>query len=160
MKKIALILIITLSALNIHARKWLELNPDKITYSPKSCALIKNPGAACNKGKEPFSSFIKRFTASKTFRNTRIKVTPLSYSSSEKELKQNLENIEPVAFPIGRKKGELGTFYNVSADMVCYRFEEFPDEIDPESECGGFSLSYCFQRIGGLWFLTDIAEFG
>ena len=40
--------------------------------------------------------------------------------------------------------------------MVCYRFDEYPEELDPECEWGGSSLGYCFQRIAGLWYLTGI----
>ena len=40
--------------------------------------------------------------------------------------------------------------------MVCYRFDEYPEELDPECEWGGSSLAYCFQRIAGLWYLTGI----
>lgn len=155
-KKIALILIIFISAFSASARSWIETGPETVTYNAKACALVKNPAAPCNQGKESFSSFLKRFTASKAFRNNRIKATSISFPATKSEIKEQLGYIETVEFPTGRKKGELGTFYNVKADMVCYRFDEYPEELDPECEWGGSSLGYCFQRVAGLWYLTGI----
>ena len=96
MKKIALILIIFISAFTASARSWIETGPETVTYNAKACALVKNPAAPCNQGKESFSSFLKRFTASKAFRNSRIKATSISFPATKSEIKEQLGYIEKI----------------------------------------------------------------
>lgn len=116
MKQIVLTLILLLSASMVQAKTWMEMRPEN--YSRKACTLIKNPSAGCNKGKEAFSTFMKHFTTDKTFRKTRLK------DSTHQLGIDMIDYLESYRFFTGHEKGRMGTFYNVSANMVCCFIKE------------------------------------
>jgi hypothetical protein len=123
----------------------------------KAVKNINTTTLPCNKGAEPFSTFIKKFKTSASFRNSRIASTaqncaPDLVETGETALSIIKSNVEYTDFNSYYTKNEdgysLGKFAVISADKVVYH-----TEID--MMCYSTS-DYVFNRIDGKWYLTKV----
>jgi hypothetical protein len=124
--------------------------------SSKAVKNIYATTLSCNKGTEPFSTFLKKFKTSATFRYSRIASTAKWVGPNGANTgKQAVDDIKDYL----SENGGFDTYYNeddegysmakfavITADKVVYR-----TEID--SMC--YSLTeYVFVRTNGKWYLT------
>lgn len=122
---------------------------------------VKNINAttlSCNKGAEPFSTFLKKFKSSATFRYSRVASTAKSagpngaFSGAQvvKEIKETLSE-NPTYETYYEEDGEdfrMAKFAVITANKVVYH-----TEID--SMCYS-SSDVVFTRINGKWYLTKV----
>lgn len=152
MKKILVSLVMAVFALTALAQdsNWLEKAPQK--YLPEMTQTIITRTSPCNQGDEAFMDFIPKFRTDKAFRNSRIKTDEDDDSA---EMFENWKIIKG-GKGVDRREGlkYYGTWYNVSADEVCFQY--FDEPTVPNSPWGGSCLMARFQRIGGKWYLTDL----
>lgn len=135
---------------------WMANAPDK--YLPKMTQIIISSASPCNQGGEAFKDFIPRFRKDKAFRNSRIKYNEDTFlgfgSEMETAMRTGMDEIFAQLKASNVKKRcykAFGTWYNVSADEVCFRSE---DEPLCDDNWGGSSMGARFQRIDGKWYLT------
>lgn len=156
MKKILVSLVMAVFALTALAQdsNWLEKAPQK--YLPEMTQTIITRTSPCNQGDEAFMDFIPKFRTDKAFRNSRIKIDEdNAISKYSAEMFENWKIIKG-GKGVDRREGlkYYGTWYNVSADEVCFQYSDEP--TDPNAEWGGSGLMARFQRIGGKWCLTGL----
>lgn len=140
------------------------------SYQPQSCNLVLSQSAACNKGDEPFSSFIKKWETDESFRKSRLTCsgnTPEFLGDTDEERKENmlgqLAYVEDYigGYPVRPAKKHraygctrFATYFAVTADTVGFHYE---------SECGeegGSTAILGFERINGKWYLSCLALAG
>ncbi len=153
-----MVAILSASAQDFPDLSWMENAPDR--YLPKMTQVIISADSPCNKDGEAFKDFIPRFRKDKAFRDSRVKFSDEFYKMNFdmlaywndgngyavlKAVKKNL-----------RCDKSYGTWYNVSADEVCFRYED----VLPCVDAGGSSLSVRFQRIDGKWYCTGVMAAG
>ena len=169
MKKFFVSLILMAGIATGAARAENPFFQDVFDYQSKSCQAVTSATSACNKGAESFSSFIKRWNSSKTFRKTRVAVTANTHSFSgattkSAKKKEILEYLDMASgmLPLKVYKSrisndckEYATWFGVTANRVGWKFSE-DCSIDPESDFGGSDAVFGFERIGGKWYLTCI----
>lgn len=143
-----MVLFVLVTTIGASAKHWVELSP--LNYIAKNTKIVNARKSPCNKGKEAFIDFIKKFRTNDSFRHSRLRF------ENEEETELFIENIEPYMFLVKAFKNNtkcdksFGTWFNVHADEVCFRYE---DE-DVCNEDGGLSISIRFQRFNGKWFCT------
>lgn len=137
---------------------WIANAPDK--YLPKMTQIIISSASPCNQGGEAFKDFIPRFRKDKAFRKSRIKYNENTFIGMSQEMLAEIDHSFAQLKATNVKKRcykEFGTWYNVSADEVCFRseYEYLCDEYN-----GVSSMFIRFQRIDGKWYFTGyyIAE--
>ena len=148
--------IAALAPLGINAQdwSWMEKAPGK--YVGANTAKIISSESACNQNGEAFKDFIPRFRTDKAFRNSRIRLAAddqigamgLQYCDF-KLLKASRRNT--------RCDKSYGTWYNVSANEVCFQYN---DVLPCNDDVGGGSVSARFQRIDGKWYCTGFMAAG
>ncbi len=145
MKKtiLAFVMAIVMSV-SASAQSWSENLPQ--SYLSAQCKLVVSPTSECNKGEEPFSKFLAKFNTSKKFRQERVRITSNTLEfQNEGPMLGNYVNALPDynAIPLKAVNRRTGfkTWFNVSADMVCYYFP------------GGY---ICFERVDGLWYVVAV----
>ncbi len=128
---------------------WVSTAPDK--YIEANTQTIISPTSACNTGGEAFKDFIPRFRKDVQFRNQRVRFN----SEMDSFCFGAFENFQLIKASHKKTRclNEFGTWYDVSADTVCFMFSETPlcDE-----EWGGSNFAFRFQRIDGLWYCTGV----
>lgn len=113
---------------------------------------------SCNKGTEPFSTFLKKFKSSASFRYSRVASTfksagpngAISGAQAVKEIKSTLSE-NPTYETYYQEEGEdvyMAKFAVITANKVVYH-----SETD--------AMCYCFDdtvftRINGKWYLTKV----
>lgn len=127
-------------------------------YLAKESKKAVSPNSLCNKGDEPFIACLAKFNRNNSFTKSRVKV---SQNTSEIYREDgSLLNATSIAFkytdgyanfcfPIKsyfKSRFYFATFYNVSQNMVCF--------IKNDGNYG--AAAFQFERIDGLWFVTDI----
>ncbi|MDE6553172.1 MAG: hypothetical protein K2K98_09490 [Muribaculaceae bacterium] len=127
---------------------WMENAPGK--YLPAMTKIIISADSPCNIDGEAFKDFIPRFRKDKAFRDSRLKL------SSEME-NTSMEWFDNFAILKASSKNtrcdkSFGTWFNVSADEVCFQYN---DVILCNGDGGG-SVNARFQRIDGKWYLTGL----
>lgn len=140
---------------------WMDNAPEK--YLPNTTKTIVSRESPCNQGEEAFMDFIPKFRTDKTFRDSRLKFSG-EMADIEAAMFQGLadwNNGNGYALLKAIQKNtrcdkSYGTWFNVSADEVCFRYED----VLPCSEWGGSSMFARFQRIGGKWYCTGIIMAG
>lgn len=157
MKKLLSVLLLGASALCMTAQvdnEWTFNAPEK--YQPATTQVIVIRTSPCNQGEEAFMDFIPKFRKEKVFRDRRIKLS--ADDEYGRMCAGNFDNWSIVKAGKGVNKrdgyGYFGTWYNVSADNVCFIYNDWP--TDPDSPWGGSGAYFRFQRIDGKWFLTGI----
>lgn len=132
---------------------WMDNAPDK--YLPKMTQIIISSASPCNQGGEAFKDFIPRFRKDKAFRNSRIKYNEDTFMGLSPEMLTEMDNSFALLKASNVKKRcykSYGTWYDVSADEVSFRFDEYP--LCDDSDWGGSNMGAHFQRIDGKWYLT------
>lgn len=155
-KKIFIIAACLLTTICASASDWLESVPGR--YMAKNTQIIVSRESSCNQGEEAFMDFIPKFRTDKTFRDSRVRfegendeIMNLSFRmmsedpSSFKILKASQKNT--------RCDKSYGTWYNVSADEVCFYYT---DVLPCNDEFGGSSVMARFQRFDGKWYCTGL----
>lgn len=144
-KKLLLVLVAMFVSVAAYADSWTDSIPE--TYQAKDCQMVASASSACNQGAEPFSKFLRRFNMSSSYRESRVLVTDNTseYSKNIQVLitRVNLlkdTNILPLRDV--NSKSRLATWFNVSADMVCY--------------LNRIGCLICFERVEGKWYVTDV----
>ncbi|MDE6330360.1 MAG: hypothetical protein K2L83_06580 [Muribaculaceae bacterium] len=140
---------------------WIDNAPEG--YLPNTTKIIVSRESPCNQGEEAFMDFIPKFRTDKEFRNSRLK-----FSGEMADVEANMFNLladwnngNGYALLKAIQKNtrcdkSYGTWFNVSADEVCFRYEE----VLPCSEWGGSAMYARFQRIDGKWYCTGIIMAG
>lgn len=154
MKKSVLLTIALIASFGIISAQsdtsWIESAPGR--YLPQMTRAVTGADSPCNTGGEAFRDFIPAFRKDKAFRNSRIRI--------DEESEFILQYIDFSVLKAVKKNTRCdksyGTWYNVSANEVCFRFT---DDM-PCSEAGGGTFLARFQRIDGKWYLTDIMTIG
>lgn len=125
-------------------------NPDK--YLAKQSALATAPTSACNKGEEPFTSFLKKWNADASFRNDRVMGLADDWNTADESKDNILRALKLLAtykgLPVAAKPGKWGvfrTFYGVTANTVGYCKD-------------GVIIN--FQRVNGKWYVTFLGLAG
>ena len=159
MKKFFLLLVMALGAIGMQAQyAWMENAPEK--YLPAMTDKVISRASACNQGEEAFMDFIPKFRTDAKLRGERIKLDP--EDEMGKLTLDNFENWNIIKAGKGVNKREglkyYGTWFNVSENMVCFRYSDEP--TDPNAEWGGSGALFCFQRIEGKWYLTSVMMAG
>lgn len=143
-----------------------DLQRFKEAYSAKECKLVNDPKSPCNKGKEPFRDFLKKFNTSKIFRMSRLKpVAEPSRDNSTTDIKTMKfalchDDGTFKQFPLittGENDYSISSFFDVSADHVRYNVFLKPEPW--EDGGGGNALIAVFRRINGLWYCTFAISF-
>lgn len=153
---LVIFLLATSASLSIHAQDWSWMEDAPRKYVGANTARIISSGSECNRNGEAFKDFIPRFRTDKAFRESRIRLdaddeagaSTLKYFDNFKLLKASHRNT--------RCDKSYGTWYNVSADQVCFHYSD----VLLCSEAGGGSVSARFQRIGGKWYCTGFMAAG
>lgn len=133
---------------------WMEKSPEK--YQPQTTQIIISATSPCNVNGEAFKDFIPKFRDDNAFRESRLKFAPDDEigKMSFKFLADWNDGKGYQLLKAFQKKlrcnKSFGTWYNVSADEVCFRYM---DDL-PCDEWGGSSFNARFQRIDGKWYLT------
>lgn len=150
-KQLFLFFVMTLCALGAHSQEgaqdfsWRDGAPEM--YVAANTQLIISATSACNTGGEAFKDFISRFRKDISFRNQRLKFGEMDYYFN------NFEDFRLIKGFTERIKclDVYGTWYNVSTDTVCFKYEDTPlcDE-----EWSGNTFFFRFQRIDGKWYCT------
>lgn len=130
---------------------WTENAPER--YLPKMTQLIISADSPCNTGGEAFKDFIPRFRKDKAFRDSRIRI--------DDEMGKMMVQYTNFSLFKAQKKAtkcdkSYGTWYNVSANEVFFRYED----VLPCSEAGGGCVMARFNRIDGKWYCTAIMAAG
>ncbi len=119
-------------------------------YDAKACRTVASASSACNKGTEPFRTFIAKFRKSEKFRKARSR---FSDEMSEWSLKYFMGwQMRFKTFKLNERCDKsYATWYDVSANKVCYSCgNDWGDcEID-----GGSGADVHFERIDGKWYCT------
>lgn len=158
-KKLFLLMSLIVCSLSANAQyeegqdfSWIENAPQK--YDPATTKIIISATSPCNTDGEAFKDFIPRFRTDAKFRNERMRVT----SEIAKSIASGWDGWKLIkACNRGtRRAGEFGTWYNVSADTVCFHSSEWNDTGD----WGGSDSFFKFNRIDGKWYCTDIMMAG
>lgn len=154
MKNLVLTLFLTLFAFNLYADdfSWCEGSPDK--YQPSTTKIIVTRTSPCNQGDEAFMDFIPKFRTNKAFRNSRIRIA--AEDEISKMSADCFENWHIIKAGKGVSDGAryYGTWFNISADQVCFAYGDSP--VDPNAPWGGSGAYFRFQRIDGQWYLTSV----
>ncbi len=127
--------------------------------SSKAVKNIKATTLSCNKGTEPFSTFLKKFETSATFRCSRIAskakfVSPNSTITGTKAIEDFKMCLSDNYFSLDTWYTEddegysMAGFGVITADKVVYC-------IETDSVCYS-KKEYVFQRINGKWYITKI----
>lgn len=150
-------------------------------YSIPSCYTPEGGGvfeigkdAPCNKGKEKFNAFLKRFGTDSKFRMDRLMpATAMSeiipdYRGLECAVKAMDEMgfmpfrghsdrlPEDIAEESCNEYSSFGCFYRINRDSVVYScWECLPDTGEDNG-----SAVVLFERLDGKWYLTDVYPFG
>lgn len=127
-------------------------------YLPAMTKLITSANSPCNTGGEAFKDFIPRFRKDKAFRESRVRMSEefeiLMLNSIEEWqtgydiLKANVKNT--------KCDKSFGTWYDVSANEVCFHF----CNVLLCSDVDGSALWVRFQRIDDKWYCTGISIAG
>lgn len=133
---------------------WMDNSPEK--YLPAMTREVVSRTSACNQGEEAFMDFIPKFRTDKSFRDTRVK-----FDKEDQMSELSFKYFDNFAILKASKKNtrcdkSYGTWYNVSANEVCFRY----DDVLLCSEAGGGSVSARFQRIDGKWYITALMVAG
>lgn len=160
-RKCLFVVALVLNALAVSADddSWMEMAPDH--YIAKNTQIIISRESPCNQGEEAFMDFIPKFRADKAFRQSR-----LHFEGEDAELMSNcfrmqgeFESGYRILKAVNRNSRcdkSFGTWYNVSADEVCFRYDDVLLCVD----AGGGSVSARFQRINGKWYCTGFFSAG
>lgn len=161
MKKLITLLLMFVGVFAMNAQDdsdWYCNAPEK--YQPANTTIIVTRTSPCNQGEEAFMDFIPKFRTDKAFRNQRIRMA--ADDEMGKMIAKGFDNWSCVKAgkKVNRQEGwkSVGTWYDVSADQVCFRSDEYP--TDPNAEWGGSTAMFRFQRINGKWYLTGIQVAG
>lgn len=134
---------------------WMEKAPEK--YLASATQLVINPASPCNQGEEAFMDFIPKFRSDKKFRDSRMK-----FDDNEEMYVMSMESLADwnngngyALFKAQKRKRYYCTWYDVTANQVCFKMEDYPS-----GEWGGSSMMARFQRIGGKWYITAIMMAG
>lgn len=153
MKKLFTLLAMAIIAISASAQISTSNFPESpSSYSAKQSALAIAPTSACNKGVEPFTSFLKKWNTNATFRKERVMGLSDDWNSAE-ENKQNILNglnylTDYKVLPVAAKPGKYGTFrtfFGVTANTVGYSKE---------------GVMIHFQRVDGKWYVTFLGLAG
>lgn len=131
---------------------WMENAPEK--YLPATTTVIVTRTSPCNQGDEAFMDFIPKFRKDKAFRNSRLKFA--ADDEMGPQMAQMFDNWSLVKAGKGVSDGckYYATWYNVSADEVCFKYEDWP--ADPNADWGGSGIYARFRRIDGKWYLIGL----
>lgn len=159
MRQIKILALLLMMALPLMVKaqdfSWMDNAPGK--YLPKATQEIVNRESPCNQGEEAFMDFIPKFRTDKAFRNSRAK-----FAEDDEMGKMSLEMLGDwnngngyALLKAKNTKRMYCTWYNVSANEVCLKMEEFG-----YGEWGGSSMFARFQRIDGKWYMTGLMMAG
>lgn len=136
--------------------EWIETSPSE--YQPAATQQIINRKSPCNQGEEAFMDFIPKFRTDKKFRDSRMK-----FEENEESNMMMMEALQDwntgngfALFKAKKGKDYYCTWYNVSADQVCFRMEE----TEEDEYGGGSAIMARFQRIDGKWYITGLLMAG
>lgn len=127
-------------------------------YQPAMNKKIISRKTPCNQGPEAFMDFIPKFRKNATFRKSRIAIPAEDEIGNSSAAFFGAWEIIKAEKGIENGAQFFGTWYDVRPDSVCFHFEEW--NIDPETDWGGSSGFFRFQRIDGKWYLTGIMVAG
>ncbi|MCH5318773.1 MAG: hypothetical protein J1E38_03580 [Paramuribaculum sp.] len=158
-KKALVFVVLLAGALSVSAQtdlSWMENAPDK--YLPKNTQIVISPESPCNQNGEAFKDFIPKFRTDKAFRDSRVK-----FDADDEMGKMSFKMLADYNDGKGyqllkavqkklRCDKSFGTWYNVSENEVCFRYED----VLPCNDWGGGSVTARFQRIDGKWYLTGV----
>ena len=168
MKKLLISAIVMTFAITVNAQNdypentvdlsWMDGAPEK--YLPKNTQMIISSSSSCNQNGEAFKDFIPKFRSNKAFRDSRVKFPPddemgkmtfdglAGWIAGYQIFKAVQKNL--------RCDKSFGTWYNVSENEVCFKYED----VLPCDEWGGSGMYARFQRFDGKWYLTGIMAAG
>lgn len=135
------------------SQSWIDSAPAK--YLPKASKEIKSPDSACNQGYESFKDFLHNFIKSKDFRISRSKFENPEQGETDLEILEEWNDGFYIFKAFQNKKRcdkSYGTWYNVSENEVCFKYED----VLPCEDAGGSMMIARFQRINGKWFITNL----
>lgn len=152
MKKVFLaIAIVVTTALAASAQNYKHFDGDLPgRYLATQSKLATSPTSPCNKGEEPFITFLKKWNTDAAFRKERVKTADNQPFFDAADKKEMILNQMPYlkqykALPVAANARTGSTFYAVAADYVGFTF------------MGGY---ICFQRIDGKWYVIDLGLAG
>lgn len=134
--------------------KWLEMAPGK--YVAANTQTIVSADSPCNNDGEAFKDFIPRFRSDEAFRNSRLHFEGDEMYQMSVEYFDNFSILTAVQ-KTQRCDKSFGTWYNVSANEVCF---EYQDVLPCDQEFGGGSVNARFNRIDGKWYCTGFTIAG
>lgn len=158
MRNLVLTLFMTLFAFGLNAEDSLWFYNSGNGYDPSATKIIITRTSPCNQGGEAFMDFIPKFRKKKTFRDKRIvavtedgiSIISSYWFSDWHIIKAGKKIISGVEY--------YGSWFNISADQVCFIYSMTP--VNPiEGDWGGSSIFFRFERIEGKWYLTDSIRF-
>lgn len=165
LQRVKYCLIALLFSLSANAQKWIEEDanwhnvPAVYIDDPEVCILNLSKNLECNKGSEPFSSFIQKFNNDAAFRNTRYaKTHNTCITPNEEALKYTIDiYFENGGCPIKGFAKQIES----SEDYPVYDFAFWcyadKDSIVYSSfiNATGIGNIILFERINGKWYCTD-----
>lgn len=153
MKKLLLFFVMTVVAIAAHAQIPTSQFPDAPSkYLAKQSALAIAPTSECNKGNEPFTTFLKKWNTSSSFRQERVMGLSDDWNTADENKSQILSGMQYLkeykALPVASKPGKWGvfrSFFGVTANTVGY--------------CKDGVVIH-FQRVDGKWYVTFLGLAG
>ncbi len=115
-------------------------------YLATQSKLATSPTSPCNKGEEPFITFLKKWNTDAAFRKERVKTDEINAPYDKEKILNQMPYIKQYkALPVAANARTGSTFFAVAADYVGFHFSS------------GYIF---FQRIDGKWYVIDLGLAG
>lgn len=169
MKRILLFTLFLIAcSISAYSQKWVEEGalwyyvPSYFIDDPEVCVIDLTKDMPCNKGAEPFNTFLEKFNNDENFRSSRCASSQYSTFFTDKSVLEFIliDIYDAGGFPIkgySKKTGydkeneftiyEWGFWHYIDSDSIVYS-----SVFDSDKNYGFISL---FQRINGKWYCTD-----
>lgn len=139
--------------------KWYSV-PSYYINDDELCVLKLTASHPCNTGKEPFTSFLKKFNKDRNFRRSRCMTTEYSIIIPSAEAISTIIDIfeEKGGFPIrgfAKKKGYDKEYDFTSYDYGFWHYIDRDYIVYSSGFTNGLNIILLFQRLDGQWYCTD-----